>query len=83
MARVNRVLHSYETDGATRCVDIIVRPDGTFGFEEYRRDSEDGRGWFPIGFYSTRVYQTEREAHAAAVVLVGWLASLGEDQGVG
>jgi hypothetical protein len=44
MAHANRVLRSIETDDAARCVDLFVRPDGTFGFEEYRRDIEDGRG---------------------------------------
>jgi len=27
-----------------RCVDVFARPDGTFGFEEFRRDPED-MGW--------------------------------------
>lgn len=74
VAHVNRVLHSYETDGAERCVDIFVRPDGTFGFEEYRRDVEDARGWFPTGFHSARLYPNEAAATAAALGAVGWLA---------
>ncbi len=46
----NRVLRSIETQEGERCVDFFIRPDGSFGFEEYRRDAEDRRGWFPIGF---------------------------------
>ena len=35
------VLASHQTPEADRCVDIFSRPDGTFGFEEFRRDPED------------------------------------------
>jgi hypothetical protein len=38
------VLVSYQTVDASRCVDIFSRPDGTFGFEEFRRDPEDRGG---------------------------------------
>ena len=31
-------LVSYENFDATRCVDIFVRDDGSYGFEEFRRD---------------------------------------------
>ena len=73
MAQKNRVLRSIETDSGDRCVDIFVRPDGSFGFEEYRRDSEDLRGWFPIGGYSGTVYSTEIAALDAARAAVPWL----------
>jgi hypothetical protein len=69
----NRVLRSIEIDAGNRCVDIFMRPDGTAGFEEYRRDSEDRRGWFPVGFYSARVYATEAAALDAALDAVSWL----------
>ncbi len=75
MADINRVLRSIETDDGGRCVDLFVRPDGTFGFEEYRRDSEDRRGWFPIGGYAAKSFATEPEARAAALATVPWLAS--------
>jgi hypothetical protein len=35
-------LHNGDVD---RCVDIIRRQDGAFGFKEFRRDVEDGGGW--------------------------------------
>jgi len=69
----NKVLRSIETDSGNRCVDIFLRPDGSAGFEEYRRDSEDRRGWFPVGFYSARVYATEAAALEAALETVSWL----------
>lgn len=70
----NRVLASIETDGGLRCVDIFLRPDGTTGFEEYRRDCEDGRGWFTIGFHKDKVFADEAEALAAARRAIAWLA---------
>ena len=59
-----------------RCVDIFERPDGSFGFEEFRRDLEDGRGWFPIGFHSARVFETPENAFDAALDSVPWLSDV-------
>ncbi len=69
----NKVLRSIEIDAGNRCVDIFMRSDGSVGFEEYRRDSEDGRGWFPVGFHSAQVYATETAALDAALEAVSWL----------
>jgi hypothetical protein len=73
MAHVNKVLRSINDQGADRCVDIFRRPDGTVGFEEFRRDVEDARGWFPIGGHSDRVFAGDAEALAAALIDVAWL----------
>jgi hypothetical protein len=73
MAHANRVLRSIETDDGGRCVDIFARPDGTFGFEEYRRDIEDGRGWFAIGFHATGQYETANDALQEALSRIAWL----------
>ena len=51
MAHGNIVVQSYNLEGNTVCVDIFMRADGTYGFDEFRRDPEDGRGWFSIGHY--------------------------------
>jgi len=40
----NLVLRSIEILDGGRCVDIFERPDSIFGFDEYRRDSENSRG---------------------------------------
>ncbi|MDH3741640.1 MAG: hypothetical protein OER56_08585 [Hyphomicrobiales bacterium] len=69
----NRVLKSINSDGADRCVDVFVRADGTYGFEEYRRDAEDGRGWFPVGFYDGLVFDSEKAVLAEARLRVCWL----------
>ena len=68
------VLASYQTDEANRCVDIFSRPDGTYGFEEFRRDPEDMGAWTPVSYYSGREYPTESEVLAAAKSAVSWLA---------
>jgi hypothetical protein len=65
-----------ETDDGGRCVDIFKRPDDTFGFEEYRRDSEDPSGWFQIGCHKDRVYQTESAALSDALVRISWLKDI-------
>ena len=62
MAGKNIVLKSINIQGAGRCVDIFMRPDETFGFEEFRRDFENDRGWFPIGFFGEQVFQNEDDA---------------------
>lgn len=70
----NRVLRSIETGDGARCVDVLIRADGTFGFGEYRRDVEDARGWFPISHTEHQVYATESLALDAARSRVPWLA---------
>ena len=67
------VLASIETEDGDRCVDIFRRPDGSHGFETYRRDAEDGRGWFPIGNFEAARYDTEQTARAAARDSVSWI----------
>ena len=72
MTARNRVLRSIETDHGARCVDIFLRPDGSFGFEEYRLDGEDLRGWFPIGHHADGRQDSEAGAIAAARLAVPW-----------
>ena len=67
------VLSSPSTPAVDRCVDIFARPDGTFGFEEFRRDPEDMGAWTPVAYYSTREFETEAEALSAARATVPWL----------
>lgn len=73
MAHVNKVMRSIETPDGGRCVDLFVRPDGSFGFEEFRRDVEDGRGWFAIGSFSGESFQTVDLALSAARQRVPWI----------
>ena len=73
MGAKNLVVRSINAVGDDRCVDVFRRPDGTFGFEEYRRDVEDQRGWFAIGFHGAETFETETGALSAAVAAVTWL----------
>ncbi|MEO0912564.1 MAG: hypothetical protein AAFY59_06180 [Pseudomonadota bacterium] len=73
------VLRSVNLEGDHRCVDVFRRADGSFGFEEYRRDPEDGRGWFAIGHHGAARFDTEQDARAAAGARVPWCrAALGQ-----
>ena len=62
MAHVFKVMKSINGHDVSICVDIFPRPDGTYEFDEYRRDFEDGRGWFPTGNYSAMTFQSQEEA---------------------
>lgn len=73
MTGKTRVLRSINDHGAQRCVDLFLRPDGSFGFEEYRRDVEDPRGWFPIGGHAGLAFDSEGAALKEAQARVAWL----------
>ncbi len=75
----HRVLLSLETDMGERCVDLFVRSDGGYGFEVYRRDSEEGRGWYPVGGYQDQRYASKAELRIAAERVVSWIAWDGVD----
>jgi hypothetical protein len=70
------VLASYQTSEAERCVDVFSRPDGTFGFEEFRRDPEDMGAWTPVAYFSGRQYPDADAALASARAAVPWLAQV-------
>ena len=70
----NRVLTSLESSSSDRCVDIFIRPDGTFGFEEFRRDPEDCGQWRCLNRFSQHVFPSERQAVATAKECVPWLS---------
>ena len=72
-AELSHVVRSINMIGEAICVDIFQRPDGTFGFEEYRRDTETSERWFPIGFHSGIVCNSEDEAVTKAAAAIGWL----------
>ena len=79
MTHVNRVLGSINNEDASRCVDIFLRPEGTVGFEEYRRDIEDPRGWFPVGGHSAQIFGDEASALKPAKAEVSWLGQFLRD----
>lgn len=73
MAHKNKVMRSINLDGENICVDIFRRPDGTYGFDEYRRDPEDTNGWFSIGHFGDQVFSDVEAALGQAQRSVFWL----------
>jgi hypothetical protein len=69
------VVDSIENGAHDRCVDLFLRPDGTYGFEEFRRDVEDGGAWTPVQYYSHAAWPSKAAASRAAVQAVAWLAA--------
>jgi hypothetical protein len=63
---------SINSDDQTRYVDVFARADGSYGFEEFRRDPEDPGGWYPIGGYSQGNYPSQNQALAEARVRIIW-----------
>jgi hypothetical protein len=70
------VFASVENDEDDRCVDVFQRPDGTFGFEEFRRDVEDDGAWTPLAYHSGSAFPSSVAAYAAAEAAVSWLADI-------
>lgn len=68
------VFSSIENVEANRCVDLFFRPDGTYGFEEFRKDPEDAGMWTPVQYYSSTAYTSKDDALTAAISVVIWLA---------
>jgi len=69
------VFDSVENQEHDRCVDLFRRPDGSFGFEEFRRDVEDAGAWTPVAYYSATTYDSGEAALAAAIARVVWLGA--------
>ena len=73
--KTSKVMESFENDLEDRCVDFFVRDDGTFGFEEYRRDHEEGGRWSKVRQFSGTRFSSLEAAKASAKYLVPWLLS--------
>ena len=76
MAHVTKVMQSFNDVDGLRCVDIFRRPDASFGFEEYRRDVEDPRGWAAIGGHDGARFATAETALVTARERVACLVSV-------
>lgn len=71
-----KVLKSIEIDTGDFCVDIFVREDGSYGFEEFRKDSEDMGKWTGLKYFSVHHFSSEHEALSAAKKNIFWLNEL-------
>ena len=81
MAHPHHILASVNLQDGTNsiCVDVFRRDDGSFGFDLFRRDPEDGRGWFSIGYFGDRRFVRVSEAVEAAYSQVHWLKDTAPD----
>ena len=70
------VFVSIENVEHDRCVDIFSRADGSYGFEEFRRDIEDGGEWTPVQYYSGIAYVSPADALDTAERCVPWLVDV-------
>jgi hypothetical protein len=67
-----KVISSLEDIHGSRCVDILVRDDGSFTFKEFRRDPEDAGRWTLVSDYSQSGFPTRDAALAAAAAALPW-----------
>lgn len=75
-ARIDKtwlVYDSLENEEHSRCVDLFRRQDGSYGFEEFRRDPEDGGIWTPMAFYSGCEFSSDALVRTAARASIPWL----------
>jgi hypothetical protein len=70
----NTVLASLESEDGAQCVDFFVRKDGTFGFEQYRREYDSCSRWQSLSKYSQLSFASGQEALRAAKQYVSWLS---------
>jgi hypothetical protein len=68
-----KVLDSVEDSHGEHCVDVFQRPDGSYGFEEYRRDAEDNGRWQCLNRYAGQVFGSQADAMARARAVVPWM----------
>ena len=72
------VVTSVQTPSGDRCVDVFVRPSGTYGFEEFRRDPEEMGVWTPLHYFCDREFPELEETIDAARQSVPWFTSVRE-----
>jgi hypothetical protein len=75
-----RVIVSVENDGRELCVDVFERPDGSFGYESYRRDPEENHGWRSLARTAGLRFESLAEAALSARGSVPWLGEIPEWQ---
>jgi len=53
---------------------VVLRPDGAFGFDEFRRDPEDLSRQYNIGRFGDQVFSDADAALEQATVTVHWVS---------
>ncbi len=70
-----KVLSSIETPDGSHCVDIFVRDDGTFGFEEFRGELDGAARWQSLGMHQSLVFASGDETLTEAKRRIPWLSA--------
>ena len=69
----SKVIASFESPDSSHCVDIFVREDGSFGFEEFRGELDGAARWQSLGKHGSLVFTSGALALEAAKQRVPWL----------
>jgi len=67
------VLASLETGDGTQCVDLFLREDGTFGFEQYRREYDGPSRWQSLSKYAHLTFASGQDALQIAKQYLPWV----------
>jgi hypothetical protein len=68
-----KVIESIEADDGMRCVDLLLRLDGSLAYKEFRKDVEDGGRWQLVNDFSHRAYESRSSLLQDALRSVPWL----------
>lgn len=72
-----KVLASFEDSFSAHCVDVFVRENGTFGFEEFRSESDGDGRWQSLGKYSQLSFDSGEQALREAEQRITWFENIG------
>ena len=67
------VIQSINNDESNLCIDFFTRNNGTFGYEEYRKDPENTSDWYKIGYFTYKIFSSKDEAYNDALKTISWL----------
>jgi len=68
-----KVIASFESPDGSHCVDIFSREDSSFGFEEFRGETDGAARWQSLDRHGALVFASGQEALSAAQERVAWL----------
>ena len=66
------VINSINNDNNNLCIDFFIRKNKTFGYQEYRKDSENISEWYRIGNYDYKVFFSKDDAYHDAKKTIVW-----------
>ena len=69
------VINSFDNEDRNRCVDIVKDLEGTYRFQEWRRDTEDLSGWYLMRDSDPYTFPTEQDAITAASSSINWFSN--------